>query len=86
MGEFPLTLGRMLRSRHADATPFSLSMTAELFRILDAFGKQVIENSSGEGAPSFRLLAYGDPAVRSVCVILICWAARRCDTSCLQRI
>jgi hypothetical protein len=51
--------GRM-RTQHL----FTLSMTAELFRILDAFGKTNIETILVKG-PIVSFLAYGDPAVRS---------------------
>jgi hypothetical protein len=43
---------------------FSLSMAAELFRILDAYGKEGIETILVKG-PVVSYLAYGDPAVRS---------------------
>ena len=43
---------------------FTLSMTAELFRILDAFEKKGIETILVKG-PVVSFLAYGDPAVRS---------------------
>jgi hypothetical protein len=43
---------------------FTLSMTAELFRILDAFGQVGIETILVKG-PVVSFLAYGDPAVRS---------------------
>jgi len=43
---------------------FSLSMMAELFRILDAYGKAGIETILVKG-PVVSHLAYGDPAVRS---------------------
>jgi hypothetical protein len=43
---------------------FTLSMTAELFRILDAFGQAGIETILVKG-PVVSFLAYGDPAVRS---------------------
>jgi len=43
---------------------FTLSMTAELFRILDEFAKEEIETLLVKG-PLVSLLAYGDPAVRS---------------------
>jgi Uncharacterised nucleotidyltransferase len=43
---------------------FSLSMAAELFRILDAYGKAGIETILVKG-PVVSYLAYGDPAVRS---------------------
>jgi len=51
--------GRM-RTQHL----FSLSMTAELFRILDAFGRAGIETILVKG-PVVSFLAYDDPAVRS---------------------
>jgi putative nucleotidyltransferase-like protein len=43
---------------------FTLSMTADLFRILDAFGQAGIETILVKG-PVVSFLAYGDPAVRS---------------------
>jgi hypothetical protein len=43
---------------------FSLSMMAELFRILDAYGQAGIETILVKG-PVVSYLAYGDPAVRS---------------------
>lgn len=49
-----------MRTQHL----FSLSMTAELFRILDAFRQAGIETILVKG-PIASLLAYGDPAVRS---------------------
>jgi Uncharacterised nucleotidyltransferase len=49
-----------MRTQHL----FSLSMTAELFRILDAFGQASIETLLVKG-PIVSFLAYGDPAVRS---------------------
>jgi Uncharacterised nucleotidyltransferase len=52
-------LGRM-RTQHL----FTLSMTAELFHILDAFGQAGIETILVKG-PIVSFLAYGDPAVRS---------------------
>ena len=48
-----------LRTQHL----FTLSMTAELFRILEAFQKAGIETLLVKG-PLISLLAYGDPAVR----------------------
>jgi hypothetical protein len=49
-----------LRTQHL----FTLSMTAELFRILEGFEKAGIETLLVKG-PLISLLAYGDPAVRS---------------------
>jgi hypothetical protein len=49
-----------MRTQHL----FTLSMTAELFRILDAFGQAGLETILVKG-PIVSLLAYGDPAVRS---------------------
>jgi len=49
-----------MRTQHL----FSLSMTAELFRILDAFDQAGIETLLVKG-PIVSVLAYGDPAVRS---------------------
>jgi len=51
--------GRM-RAQHL----FSLSMTAELFRILEHFGRAGIESLLVKG-PLVSVLAYGDPAIRS---------------------
>jgi hypothetical protein len=48
-----------MRTQHL----FSLSMTAELFRILDAFERAGIETLLVKG-PIVSFLAYGDPAVR----------------------
>jgi hypothetical protein len=48
-----------LRTQHL----FTLSMTAELFRILEAFQNAGIETLLVKG-PLISLLAYGDPAVR----------------------
>ena len=48
-----------MRTQHL----FTLSMTAELFRILDAFGQTGIETILVKG-PVVSFLAYGDPAVR----------------------
>ncbi|HEY1470835.1 MAG TPA: nucleotidyltransferase family protein, partial [Candidatus Acidoferrum sp.] len=52
-----------LQSRMRAQHLFTLSMTAELFRILDAFSKPHIETLLVKG-PIVSLLAYGDPAVR----------------------
>jgi hypothetical protein len=52
-------LNRM-RAQHL----FSLSMAAELFRILDAYGNAGIDTILVKG-PVVSYLAYGDPAVRS---------------------
>jgi putative nucleotidyltransferase-like protein len=49
-----------MRTQHL----FTLSMTAELFRILDAFAQAGVETILVKG-PIVSLLAYGDPAVRS---------------------
>src|SRR5258707_13724724 len=49
-----------MRTQHL----FSLSMTADLFRILDAFGQASIETLLVKG-PIVSFLAYGDPAMRS---------------------
>jgi Uncharacterised nucleotidyltransferase len=53
-----------LQSRLRSQYLFTLSMTAELFRILDDFSKCGIETLLVKG-PLISLLAYGDPAVRS---------------------
>ena len=49
-----------MRTQHL----FTLSMTAELYRILDAFAQAGIETLLVKG-PIVSYLAYGDPAVRS---------------------
>jgi len=49
-----------MRAQHL----FTLSMTAELFRILEEFARAQIETLLVKG-PLVSLLAYGDPAVRS---------------------
>ncbi len=49
-----------MRTQHL----FTLSLTAELFRILDALGKAGIETILVKG-PVVSFLAYGDPAMRS---------------------
>jgi len=53
-------LQRRMRAQHL----FSLSMTAELFRILEHFAKADIDSLLVKG-PLVSLLAYGDPAIRS---------------------
>ena len=53
-----------LQSRMRAQHLFTLSMTAELFRILDAFSKSHIETLLVKG-PIVSLLAYGDAAMRS---------------------
>lgn len=49
-----------MRAQHL----FTLSMTAELFRILEEFAQAGIESLLTKG-PIVSLLAYGDPAIRS---------------------
>jgi Uncharacterised nucleotidyltransferase len=53
-----------LQSRMRGQLLFTLSMTAELFRILEDFSKAGIETLLVKG-PLISFLAYGDPAVRS---------------------
>lgn len=53
-----------LQSRMRAQHLFTLSMTAELFRILEEFARAGIESLLVKG-PLVSLLAYGDPAVRS---------------------
>jgi hypothetical protein len=53
-------LQNRMRAQHL----FTLSMTAELFRILQDFSEMRIESVLVKG-PLISLLAYGDPAVRS---------------------
>jgi putative nucleotidyltransferase-like protein len=53
-----------LQSRMRAQHLFTLSMTAELFRILDAFSKSHIETLLVKG-PIVSFLAYGDAAMRS---------------------
>ena len=52
-----------LQSRMRAQHLFTLSMTAELFRILDAFSKSHIETLLVKG-PIISFLAYGDAALR----------------------
>jgi len=66
MGEFPADAWEKLLSSMRTQHLFSLSMTAELFRILDAFGQASIETLLVKG-PIVSFLAYGDPAVRKLC-------------------
>ena len=60
----PANAREMLQSGMRTQHLFTLSMTAELFRILDAFGQAGIKTILVKG-PIVSLLAYGDPAVRS---------------------
>jgi len=63
-GGIPADAWEKLQSSMRTQHLFSLSMTAELFRILDAFGQASIETLLVKG-PIASFLAYGDPAVRS---------------------
>ena len=63
-GGIPADAWEKLQSGMRTQHLFSLSMTAELFRILDAFGQASIETLLVKG-PIVSFLAYGDPAVRS---------------------
>jgi len=63
-GGIPADAWEKLQSSMRTQHLFSLSMTAELFRILDAFGQASIETLLVKG-PIVSFLAYGDPAVRS---------------------
>ncbi|HEV8074199.1 MAG TPA: nucleotidyltransferase family protein [Candidatus Acidoferrum sp.] len=60
----PAEAWELLQARMRTHHLFTLSMTAELFRILDAFGQAGIETILVKG-PVVSFLAYGDPAVRS---------------------
>jgi len=60
----PADAWEKLQSRMHAQHLFTLSMTAELFRILDAYWKAGIETILVKG-PVVSYLAYGDPAVRS---------------------
>jgi len=60
----PADAREKLQSRLRAQYLFTLSMTAELFRLLDDFGRAGIEALLVKG-PLISLLAYGDPAVRS---------------------
>jgi Uncharacterised nucleotidyltransferase len=62
--EVPAHAREKLQNRMRAQQLFSLSMTAELFRILEQFEKAGIESLLVKG-PLVSLLAYGDPAVRS---------------------
>jgi hypothetical protein len=59
----PAALLDSLRSRHRSQLLFTLSMTAELFRILELFRKSEVESMVVKG-PVLSLRAYGDPAAR----------------------
>jgi hypothetical protein len=63
-GEMPASAREKIQARMRTQHLFTLSMTAELFRILDAFAKADIETLLVKG-PVTSFLAYGDPAVRS---------------------
>lgn len=60
----PAKVRERLQSRMRAQLIFTLSMTAELFRVLEDFSKAGIETILVKG-PLVSLLAYGDPAVRS---------------------
>jgi hypothetical protein len=62
--EMPTGAREKLQARMRTQHLFTLSMTAELFRILDAFAPAGIEALLVKG-PIVSFLAYGDPAVRS---------------------
>ncbi len=59
----PAALLESLRSRHRSQLLFTLSMTAELFRILELLRKSQIKCVVVKG-PVLSLRAYGDPAAR----------------------
>ena len=60
----PSSAREKLQTRLRSQNLFTLSMTAELFRILEDFSKCGIETLLVKG-PLISVLAYGDPAVRS---------------------
>jgi putative nucleotidyltransferase-like protein len=62
--ELPAAIWEILQSRTRAQLLFTMSMAAELFRILDAFEQAGIKTILVKG-PVVSLLAYGDPAVRS---------------------
>lgn len=62
--EVPEVAREKLHSRMRAQHLFTLSMTAELFRILQDFSEARIETILVKG-PVISMLAYGDPAVRS---------------------
>jgi hypothetical protein len=62
--EMPADAWELLQGKMRTQHLFTLSMTAELFRILDAFGRAGIETILVKG-PVVSFLAYGDPGVRS---------------------
>ena len=62
----PAAAREKLQSRMRAQNLFTLSMTAELFRILADFSKANIETIPVKG-PVISLLTHGDPAVRSYC-------------------
>ena len=60
----PVDAREKLQSRMRAQHLFSLSMTADLFRILEQFARAGIQSLLVKG-PLVSVLAYGDPAVRS---------------------
>jgi Uncharacterised nucleotidyltransferase len=62
--EVPPEAREKLQSRMRAQHLFSLSMTAELFRILEQFAKAGVASLLVKG-PLVSVLAYGDPAIRS---------------------
>jgi len=62
--DLPPSIGKRLQSRMRAQHLFSLSMTADLYRLLEEFLHAGIETILVKG-PLLSLLAYGDPGLRS---------------------
>ena len=61
--DIPLEIDANLRQRHRGQLMFTLSMTAELFRILEKFRGASVESIVVKG-PVLSMRAYGDPGLR----------------------
>jgi len=59
----PSEIGKSLRDRHRAQLLFTLSMTAELFRLLEKFRSAGVESIVVKG-PVLSVRAYGDPGLR----------------------
>ena len=62
-GGIPGEIGKSLRDRHRAQLLFTLSLTAELFRLLEKFRSAGVESIVVKG-PVLSVRAYGDPGLR----------------------
>jgi hypothetical protein len=62
----PPEIRQKLRERQRTQVVFTLSMTAELFRLLDRFGASGIDTLLTKG-PVLSMRCYGDPGLRQYC-------------------